>query len=161
VSPPAPDYRGRNRHIGFTGRSTPVPSFQYEAAQELLLLLRRYPPAPNRPGLAPARPVLHHGDCINADAVAATIARSLGYWIHGHPPTNPKARAWFENDRTAEPLPYLRRNRAIVAASQILVAMPDSYEEKLRDGTWATVRYARQAKIPILLILPDGRIKNA
>lgn len=86
----------------------------------------------------------HHGDCAGADAEADEIARSFGYLIVIHPPSNPAKRAFRfqDGDVTLPEAPYLDRNKAIVEATDFLFAAPHGPEE-LRSGTWSTVRYAR------------------
>lgn len=88
----------------------------------------------------------HHGDCIGADRIAATLAHNLGYTIIAHPPENPKARAFFAPPTGVilPTKPYLERNRDIVDACDLLLAMPRDSEEELRSGTWAAIRYARK-----------------
>lgn len=46
---------------------------------------------------------------------------------------------------------YMKRNDAIVEHSDVLVAFPKTDEEELRSGTWATIRRARKAGVPVLL----------
>ena len=63
--------------------------------------------------------------------------------------------------------PYLARNRAIVAAVDVLLAIPAGPERgNPGSGTWATVRYAYKAGIPRYVypatepevrFLPSGR----
>jgi hypothetical protein len=55
----------------------------------------------------------------------------------------------------------LARNLTIVQRCDHLLATPDSHEEKLRSGTWATIRYARKAGKPHTIIWPDGEIQLA
>jgi hypothetical protein len=55
----------------------------------------------------------------------------------------------------------LARNLIIVQRCDHLLATPDSREEKLRSGTWATIRYARKAGKPHTIIWPDGEISLA
>jgi hypothetical protein len=83
-----------------------------------------------------------HGAAIGADLEAADIAvRWSGAQIVPHPANgNP-----------------LARNRAIVAASDILIAAPESDTEQQRSGTWATVRYARAKGIPIVMLSSGTR----
>lgn len=101
---------------------------------------------------------LHHGDCIGADAKAHEIALSLGTFIVIHPPINNVKRAYCkEYTRIMSELPYLVRNKRIVDFNPILVAAP-SGPEKLRSGTWSTVRYARKRKRNIYIVWPDGSI---
>jgi hypothetical protein len=48
---------------------------------------------------------------------------------------------------------YLDRNHDIVDSCSILLALPTG-QEILPSGTWATIRYARRAAVPVLLRLP-------
>ena len=80
----------------------------------------------------------HHGDARGADSDAVRIVRSIDpdLAIVAHP---------------AGPDP-LARNREIVQLSDILIAAPETNKETLRSGTWATVRYARDAGLPIIML---------
>lgn len=109
--------------------------------------------------------VLHHGDCIGADANAHKLAFLTGWDIVVHPPSNSYKRAFVHKSEFWDPercvlLPekeYLDRNHDIVAPPVIdLIATPLEYEEKLRSGTWATVRYAKKRLIPVFLVFRDG-----
>lgn len=101
----------------------------------------------------------HHGDCIGADATADALARALDLRIHIHPPLirTKQANCWRKGDTRSRPKPYLNRNHDIVQASKLLIATP-SGPEKLRSGTWATIRRARYKGIPITIIWPDGTV---
>ena len=55
--------------------------------------------------------------------------------------------------RGCHPKPYLDRNRDIVDACEVLLATPDG-PERLRSGTWSTVRYARKIGKPVEVRLP-------
>lgn len=96
-----------------------------------------------------------HGDCVGGDADLYRLARGHGYYVIGHPPTNNSARANLASDHTLDPLPYLERNKAIVQASAVLLACPDG-PERVRSGTWSTVRYANELTRPVAIILPNG-----
>ena len=114
----------------------------------------------------------HHGDCIGADAQAHEIFCRVANVIEApasiiiHPPTDPKKRAWCDSAPWRIPLhirarmPYLDRNKAIVDGADFLIACPQTFEEKVRSGTWSTVRYARRTKVQILIIQPTGVVKN-
>lgn len=89
---------------------------------------------------------LHHGDCIGSDAIAHELAVSLGLAVVIHPPLDPKARAYCQSDIVLPPRPYLVRNHDIVKACDVLLATPAG-GERLRSGTWATIRYARKVHL--------------
>ena len=109
-----------------------------------------------RSNLRPAE--LHHGDCIGGDEQAHNLAFPLGIRTVAHPPTNGKARAYCLADYSLKPRPYLDRNKDIVNAVDVLLAMPRLDQEERRSGTWSTVRYARQVKKPIGIIWPNGNV---
>lgn len=50
--------------------------------------------------------------------------------------------------------PPLDRNWDIVRDRDLVVACPDTAQETLRSGTWATVRYAQQLERTIIVIKP-------
>ena len=52
--------------------------------------------------------------------------------------------------------PPLDRNRDIVDACDVLIATPKDFVEELRSGTWATVRYARKQRKPLVIVWPNG-----
>ncbi len=133
---------GVGRSVGFTGTQHGLTPGQWEELGEWLLRLR--------PSEA------HHGDCIGADAQFHQRVRELlpQARVVLHPPRNPGKRAFCQGDEEKAPRAYLRRNRAIVRASDFLLAAPSQREEKLRSGTWATVRFARSRFCPLHLILP-------
>lgn len=97
----------------------------------------------------------HHGDCKGADVAAAKMAREIGYRVIAHPPDSRRMRAFHRSDEIRPELPYLERNRNIVDAAGVLLACPDG-PERLRSGTWSTVRYARRQGVTVVVILPDG-----
>lgn len=99
---------------------------------------------------------LHHGDCEGADEYAHSAALKLGLRIVIHPPVNPRRRAHCSGLDVVvlHERPYLSRNRSIVDMTDELIACPDSGAERLRSGTWATVRYARLVGKPVTVLLP-------
>lgn len=100
---------------------------------------------------------LHHGDCRGSDEQAHRIAKSLGIFVIGHPPTSSGLRAFCECDETRTPQPFIVRDHAIVLETGILLATPDRPEHR-RSGTWTTVRFARRLMVPLIVIAPDGRL---
>ena len=133
-------------HVGFTGTQQGMTEKQKEV---VLLLLES----------VESGGAFHHGDCIGADAQAATIARSIGYPIKGHPPINDSKRAFFDSDDESEPKEYLVRNHDIVDESEIMIAAPKEEKEILRSGTWSTIRYAMKQDMPLYIVYPDGTLE--
>jgi hypothetical protein len=131
---------GLGQRIGFTGTSQGMTMAQWGA---LYLALER------------VRGTLLHGDCVGADAQAHMVARGRGLRIEVYPPTNGKARANMAGDVVHPAAPYLKRNRAIVDSCDVLYAAPYSLVERLRSGTWATVRYARSCGKRVIILPPN------
>ena len=104
----------------------------------------------------------HSGDCIGADKEFLNAIRHLKpkCKTFGHPPKNSKKRAFCKYDSSFPEEEYLIRNRNIVNNSDLLIATPREFKEELRSGTWATIRYARKIKKPIIIIFPDGSYKK-
>lgn len=143
--------------IGFTGSSRRVTAEQRRELPQVLALLARE---------GNYYTDFHHGDCIEADEAAHVVAYQLGFKIIIHPPEDARKRAWCKSKYghpAAEhmpPAPYIERNHDIVDATEVLVAMPDS-AERLRSGTWATVRYAQKKGRRIITIWPDGEVEDS
>lgn len=137
------------RLYGFTGTRSGMNEAQYDMVRGLLMNAE----------------VLHHGCCVGADEQAHRIAEELGIWTVGHPPDetggSDRYLAVVTCDERREPKPYLVRDQAIVSEVGILVATPQTFAEQRRgSGTWATIRYARQARIRRIIVLPDGMIDS-
>lgn len=95
----------------------------------------------------------HHGDCVGADEEAHLIALEVKIpKIVIHPPAQRvlAAGCTFKYGHAESqvvllsPAPYIVRNHNIVEATQGLVAAPQTMQEQVRSGTWATVRHARK-----------------
>ncbi|MCO8122612.1 hypothetical protein NHH03_12770 [Stieleria sp. TO1_6] len=100
----------------------------------------------------------HHGDCVGADADFHAICVELGVAVVVHPPSNSKSRAHCSPvSATRPPLPYLQRNQTIVRSTVALIAAV-SGAERVRSGTWATIRFARKLQRPIILVHADGQV---
>lgn len=130
--------------VGFTGTQHGMTPPQFETLQRIFNKVRLTE--------------LHHGDCVGADAEAHVMAKTKGKKVIGHPPIKSDKRAWCECDELREPAAYLKRNRAIVDATQVLVGCPSTMKEILRSGTWSTIRYALKRSKPVYVILPDGTL---
>lgn len=100
----------------------------------------------------------HHGDCVGADAETHDMIRKIkrNITIIGHPPDDPKARAFKRCDMTHPVKPYLVRNHDIVDATDLLIGAPGSFLHVMRSGTWATLRYAAKQQRPLIIITPRG-----
>lgn len=81
-------------------------------------------------------------------------------WVVIHPPKDESKRAFSIADEVRGAKPYLQRNKDIVDETDVLIATPKGNEEELRSGVWATIRYARKQKKKIVIIFPDGSIKE-
>ncbi len=103
---------------------------------------------------------VHHGDCIGADTefhnVVVSVCSTAKIIIH--PPNNASKRAFNSGFVLCEK-PYLTRNKDIVNAVDMMIAMPKG-EETVRSGTWSTVRYARKIGKPVVIIYPDGTVRE-
>lgn len=102
----------------------------------------------------------HHGGCIGADKQSHDLAIGYGIdvWLHPHLTDVDQAECLG----AVQIMPrygHLRRNRNIVDAVHAMVACPLGFEEELRSGTWATIRYARKIGRKLYLICPDGKVE--
>ncbi len=116
--------------IGFTGTRKGMSPVQKDQLRMVLLALTE----------ANERHEFHHGAAEGADWEADAMTVSLDRNIR-------RTRHEFDGDGSP-----LERNLRIVKASDILIAAPDTDKEQLRSGTWATVRYARKARKPVVML---------
>ena len=104
----------------------------------------------------------HHGVCVGSDKQAHdyidSIKKERNIKVVGHPGQDKKHRADCECDIMMKPLPYLDRNKNIISHADILIATPDT-KERVRSGTWATVRYGRKKGMRIYVIHKNGRVE--
>ena len=104
---------------------------------------------------------VQHGDCVGADNTLHYMALGLGIPIGVRPPVDDRFRAWTRVTASVyvyPPKPYIQRNHDIVNHTQYLIACPDTMQEVLRSGTWATIRYAGKNNRVVYLVYPDGRL---
>ena len=99
----------------------------------------------------------HHGMCVGSDKQAHDFIKSEKIKIVGHPPKYKKFMAECECDYVMKPYDYLQRNKNIVDETDVMVATPDT-KERVRSGTWSTIRYARKQGKKIYIIHKNGRI---
>lgn len=132
--------------VGFTGTREGMTVVQWEQFEHLVTQLEDLTE-------------FHDGDCLGADTQAHATVRHLGYRpeMHGHPCNLYKYRSHNEYDVTYPVKAPLVRNRDIVRNVDLMFAAPKEFEEVMRgSGTWATIRYAKQAKVPLIVVFPDG-----
>lgn len=108
---------------------------------------------------------LHHGCCVGSDHEAHVCAAGLKtqptIWLH--PPIDEKLMVPLSDLLTRGGIhalgakPYHARNRDIVDACDVLIATPDG-PRRPHSGTWYTIDYAREQKVPVVVCPPDGTI---
>lgn len=110
--------------------------------------------------------VLHHGDCVGADAQADSLCGSFGIKRYAWPGLDAfgksPSRAFCAAEYIMDPAPYYARNRTIVLHGvDGLIAAPEGPEDSFpRSGTWFTVRQARRYKRKLYIVLPSGEEIN-
>jgi hypothetical protein len=140
-------------NVGFTGAQTGMSEKQRDRVREVLTRLRKM--SENNS--------FRYGACVGADSQAMLEALHLGYTIVAFPANNVAVSKHGIIPITATVMkatPALLRNHTIVDGCDVLIAAPDGPHERLRSGTWATVRYARRRKAPIVFCWPDGRARK-
>lgn len=106
---------------------------------------------------------MHNGCAVGSDRYVLEnlpAVSSCSLW-----PANLDGSTWAKDfakrHLATEILPILSpldRNKYIVSHSHGLIAFPSTDTEVLRSGTWATIRYARKTKKPVLYVLPSGML---
>jgi hypothetical protein len=105
---------------------------------------------------------VHHGDCFGADTDFHFFVRNNlkdDIVIVVHPPTNSTLRAFCPGDKILDKKEYLVRNKDIVVESDLMIAAPAESKEKLRSGTWSTIRATRKCRKPLIIVFPDGKLQ--
>jgi len=136
-------------HIGFTGTRLGMTDEQKEVISDAL-------------EYALEITSVHHGICVGADEQFHSIALELGIPIIGHPPEEVVYLAKIpdeEFEHLFQPKRYLARNREMVDNCDVVYATPKEYEEVLRSGTWATVRYAIAKEKLVGVVYPNGKLE--
>jgi hypothetical protein len=148
------------RDVGFTGSRNGVTPQQRRQLELYVALF-------------PQTIIVHHGDCVGADAAFDEICRNAGLQRTIHPGHNrdgaAPTRAFcgrFVNSRgqapkTMAPLGFRERDKIIATISDVVFACPDG-PERLYSGTWATVRDRRKNRVSRVLriIFPDGTVRE-
>ena len=142
--------------IGFTGTRKGMTDAQKDAVRQLIADLLE--------GRCVVGNKAVHGCCVGADADFVKIAASMNYFnleIVAHRSDIPSMidpEAFSLSDILVAPKPPLVRNQNIVEESSVMIACPETAEEVVRSGTWATVRFARKRGKPLAIVNPDGSV---
>lgn len=101
-----------------------------------------------------------HGGCVGADDDFDEIASEFQLPIGVYPSTVYSKWGKRRSPTVQSPQSPLVRNKLMAYSCNVLIATPKEYNEVIRSGTWATVRYARKYHKRIYLVFPDGSIKE-
>jgi len=139
--------RNTNMHLGITGTRKGLTEAQFDQLKEFIIEIDEVTH-------------LHEGDCIGVDQQITIMFQDLrpDVRVICHPPIRIGTKAFGAYDETREPKGYISRDKDIVDESQYLWACPDG-PERVRSGTWTTVRYARKQGLLICIIYPDGEVE--
>lgn len=145
-------------HIGFTGSRSGATKQQLDALVSWLL--------DNTPENETV--FFHQGCCVGSDSQATRQLQWLrligkrSVFIYGYP-CNLKDFVDEECcnccDVLYDPDDPLKRNKRIVDSCDVILATPEG-PERLRSGTWSTIRYAIKSKKPLVIFHPDGTLQN-
>ena len=111
----------------------------------------------------------HHGCCVGSDEFSHRVAKGcldLGLeQIVLHPPDKTRFEMaytdWdYVNCVWWPRKPYLDRNYDIIREADKMIALPKGPEQKRGSGTWSTIRHTLNAKKPLAIIWPDGKIEE-
>lgn len=106
--------------------------------------------------------VFRHGDNLGADYTAHSIAQKFGFPVIIHPPTETVLRGFASNAFSVlQPKDASERNKDIVDSSdRLFAAVLGDQMEFFRSESWAMVRYAVSAEIPVTIIYPNGSYED-
>jgi hypothetical protein len=100
--------------------------------------------------------VCQHGCCVGGDVEFNAICKEIGLKTVGYFVRGPLCAGEIA-DENHERWGHIRRNHEMVDDSEVVIGAPPTADEQQRGGTWSTIRYGRQCKRLMLVILPDGR----
>jgi hypothetical protein len=109
----------------------------------------------------------HHGGCIGADAqlhsLVLTFCPDTRLHIHRGDTPDKYAPSWIlqlrNGDKEWMTVPNLKRNHRMVDLSSWVLATPAG-NERLRSGTWSTLRYAEKVMRSQTIVWPNGTIRE-
>ena len=135
------------RHLSVTGTRQGTTDVQHSRLSDIIALCR-----------VRGFGVFHDGDCVGVDVQAVEIAFAHGYHCVGHPSTASTRAYFIGRHEMRGPMSPLERNRVMVDECDLLVACPKEFNEIMRSGTWATIRYAKKIGRKIIFAYPDGSV---
>ncbi len=130
-------------NVGFTGTRHGMSPGQIEAVTMVVDRLARAD-----------RITARHGDCVGADEDFHEIVTSFQAVVIVHPGPVRSMRAGCVGCEIRSPAAFLERNRAIVDASDAVIATPFEASHRDHGGTWYTADYALKQSKPLALVLP-------
>jgi hypothetical protein len=77
-----------------------------------------------------------------------------------YPASLDRYNRWVSFAKVHDIMPPLERNKLIVARCDLLLATPETQQEVLRSGTWATIRAARRNSKSHTIVFPDGALQR-
>lgn len=100
----------------------------------------------------------HHGSGWGADKAFHDICRGLEIPVVLHRAEDLRWMTRCDGAVRSEPmLPRDERDKEIVKAASVVVAMPKEHSEPSdRIGVWRAVEYARHRSVPVRVIIPTG-----
>jgi hypothetical protein len=134
--------------VGFTGTQRGCTTLQLATLRATMMHVRAH-----------GATSFHHGDCIGADEQAHAIALEVGFArITIHVPDDDSKRAFCTgvNVERRQRRSYMDRNENIARECTVLIACPGEMTERLRSGTWSTIRRARRLLRSIVFCFPNG-----
>lgn len=126
--------------IGITGTRDGMNDVQFEQLKEFLDTDEQFE--------------IHHGDCVGVDAEVAVYAKMLGHYVVCHPPIKKNLRAFTDYDECRPAYDYLKRDRHIVDAVDLLIVIPLSAQRPKFSGTWYTHDYAVKTNVQLVILYP-------
>lgn len=101
---------------------------------------------------------IRHGDEIGSEQEFHNICYNLNLIdkMVIHPLNNRKHRALCKAPNILPPTSYEIRRQAMADNSSFLLAIVNNYKENLRSSCWSLVKLAKDKKMPVLIVYPNG-----
>lgn len=146
--------------IGFSGSREGMTPAQEDAFRKWLREYTRAHPNYNSLGVGCE---FHHGACVGSDETAVEIAHmEFVAEYHAHPShllATTSQIAMSLSGVRHEPKLTLGRNIDIATVCEVLAATPDG-PERMRSGTWHTIRATLRLKKPVVIFSNEGQVEK-